>query len=198
MHALIHIGHGLEFGLRGMLVEGTPCDTLHVDEYAQSGLEGLALAAVQDVNIRGSLPPSIFTSSSTRVAENVINRFSSLALDASARTDVPKSKTSGVHAFDIVARVLKDHRFHPREPADFVNQFAEIFAEYLPIVWEHAEKWTVDLNQPNEVERKMEELVWLSSLLYGIGGLISKGFQSDFFLCVAALFDMQMTVNNVN
>ena len=29
VHPLIHVGYGVEFGLKGMFVEGTSCDTLH-------------------------------------------------------------------------------------------------------------------------------------------------------------------------
>jgi hypothetical protein len=104
-------------------------------------------------------------------------------LDAPATAESPiVSKTGGVHAFDIVARILKDQTFKRRDPADFLKHFTEILAECSPTIREHAEQWTVDLNQPGEVERKMEELVWLSSLLYGVGGLTPNGFQADFFL----------------
>ena len=119
--------------------------------------------------------------------DDIPNRLSSFALDAAAPIDTPiVSKTGGVHTFDIVARILKDDRFNYRAPVDFISQFMKILFEYSPTVREHAEQWTVDLNQPGEVERKMEELVWLSSLVYGVGGSTPNGFQSDFFLCVTS------------
>ncbi|KAF8554274.1 hypothetical protein OG21DRAFT_1112733 [Imleria badia] len=163
LHSMIHIGYGVEFGLKGMLVEG------------------LALVAVHDVHGRGFLlPSSFFAPCSTNIVENTVNRFSSFALDA---PDTPSVfRTGGVHAFDIAARILKDDGIKRREPADFLKHFAEILAEYSSAIKEHAEEWTIDLNQPGEVERKMEELVWLSSLIYGVGGLTPNGFKSDFFL----------------
>lgn len=144
--------------------------------------------AVHDLRVRGSLPPSLFTPGATNGVDHISNRLSSLALDAPAVNSTPAvSKIGGVHAFDIAARILKDDKFNRKAPADFVDQFAEIFVEYSTIIGEHAEKWTVDPNQPGEIERKMEELIWLSSLIYGIGGSTPKGFQSDFFLCVTFL-----------
>lgn len=143
--------------------------------------------AIHGLIVRGNIPPSVFSASSTNAVDNVANRLSSLVLDTPAVTSTPTvSKTGGVHAFDIVASILKDNRFDGKPPADFVNQFGKIFNEYSSTIREHAAKWTVDLNQPGEIERKMEELIWLSSLVYGVGGSTSKDFQPDFFLCVTS------------
>ncbi|KAF8126387.1 hypothetical protein EV363DRAFT_1453115 [Boletus edulis] len=164
VHPLIHVGYGVEFGLKGTFVEG------------------LALAAVNHVP-RETLPPSLFAPSSTNTMEHIVNRLSSFALDTPASANTPiVSKTSGVHAFDIAARILNDDRLYCRTPTNFVNQFMEMFAENSPMVMEYAKQWTIDLNQPGEIERKMEEVVWLSSLVYGVGGLTPSGFQADFFL----------------
>ncbi|KAG8215388.1 hypothetical protein J3R82DRAFT_8989 [Butyriboletus roseoflavus] len=168
LHPLIHAGYGVEFGLKGMLVEG------------------LAMTAVHEVYVRGSLTTSLFAPSSTNGVDHITNRLSSFVLDAPASTSTPiVSRTGGIHAFDIVARMLKDDRLNRRAPVDFVKQFKESIAEYSPTIREHAEQWTVDLIQPGEVERKMEELVWLSSLVYGPGGLTPNGHRSNFFLCDA-------------
>lgn len=108
-----------------------------------------------------------------------------MALDVLTTTDNPtRSKTDGVHAFDIAARILKDERFKSKTPEELDVKFREAFNEFYDMVREYVEKWTVDLNKPGEIERKMEEVVWLSSTLYGVGGSTPKGFQPDFFLCV--------------
>ncbi|KAG9310842.1 hypothetical protein JVU11DRAFT_8695 [Chiua virens] len=130
VHALIHVGYGLEFGLKGMVVEG------------------LALTAVHEVRAgRGTIPPSLFTpySPGSGIEEDVASRISSLALDdTAAPANIPLvSKTGSVHAFDIVARILKDERFKSKTPTDFINQFIDIFDEFSPMVWEYAEKWTI-------------------------------------------------------
>ena len=140
---------------------------LYIDKCSKLGFQGLALAAVEPLRVRGSFA-SFFAPSSTL---SIV------------------SKTGGVHVFDIVARMLKDDTFKRRDPTDFLNPFVKILDEYSPTIREHAEQWTVDLSRPGEVERKMEELVWLSSFVYGVGGLTPNGFKSDFFLCVTSPFD---------
>jgi len=188
VHPFIHVGYGVEFRLKGMLVEGTWCDVMYRGDYSKLGFQGLAMVAVHDVGVRGSLPPSLFAPTSTNNVEDIANRLWSFALEAPAIANSPiASKAGGVHAFDIVARILKDNRCNRREPTDFIDA-----------VREHAEKWTINLDQPGEVERKMEELVWLSSLVYAVGGSTPNGFQSDFFLCVTPPFGVPMRVNNVN
>jgi hypothetical protein len=184
VHAFIHVGHGVEFGLKGMLVEGTLSPTQR-DEYSKLGFQGLSLAAVHDVHVKECLPRSLFAPSSIISVDDIANRLSSFALDAPAPTNTPTvSKTGGVHVFDIVARIVKDDRFNHKAPADIVTQFTEIITQHFPALREYAEQWTVDLNQPGEVERKMEELVWFNSLAYGVGGSTPNGFQPDFYLCV--------------
>lgn len=145
------------------------------------------MAAIHDVDVRGSYLPSIFAPTSANNVNHIANRLSSFALDAPAITSTPiVSKTGGVHTFDIAARILKDDRLNHKASADYAKQFKEILAEYTPTIREHAEQWTIDLNQPGEVERKVEELVWLCSLAYGVGGLTPNGHQSDFLLCVTS------------
>ncbi|KAI9463461.1 hypothetical protein HD554DRAFT_2175564 [Boletus coccyginus] len=165
LHPLIHVGYGVEFGLKGVFVEG------------------LAMAAVQDMHVKESLPPSLFAPTPTNSVDNNTNHLWSLALDAPAIASTPiVSKAGGVHAFDIVACILKDDRFNLRSSGGSIDQIIELLGENSLTVMGHAEKWTINLDQPGEVERKMEELIWLSSLVYGVGGLTPNGFQSDFFL----------------
>jgi hypothetical protein len=46
-----------------------------------------------------------------------------------------------------------------------------------------AEQWTIDLSQPGEIERKVEECIWTATILYGIGGWSKEdGLKADFFL----------------
>jgi len=146
------------------------------------------MASVQDVRVGEALPPSLFAPTSTNSVENIANCLWSFALDAPAIANSPIiSKAGGVHAFDIVARILKDDRFNLRASGGSIDRIIELFGENSTAVMEHAEQWTINLDQPGEVKRKMEELVWLSSLLYGVGGSTPNGFQSDFFLCVTPL-----------
>ncbi|KIJ13025.1 hypothetical protein PAXINDRAFT_170906 [Paxillus involutus ATCC 200175] len=164
LHPMIHAGYGVEFGLKGMLAEG------------------LAMVAVEDVYERGFYPPSFFEPSATVEMNDTTNLLSSLALNAKpAAAAVPE--TRAVHAFDIVARMLKDDQLKPKGARTLMNQVTDTLAEYGTEIRRYAEQWTVDLRKPGEIERKMEELVWVSSVVYGVGGFDEeKGLRSDFFL----------------
>ena len=190
LHPLIHVGYGLEFGLKGMLVEGTWRGITHGDECSKSWSQGLALTAVHALRIRGSLPPSLFDPGFTNDVGSIVDRLSSLSLDTPVVASTPVSKTGGVHAFDIVASIIKDERLKRRALGDVVNHFSDVLAEYAPVVQEHVAKWTVDLNQPDEIDRKLEEVIWVSSLIYGVGGFKPNGFKANFFLCVSFLCTM--------
>ncbi|KAI9463444.1 hypothetical protein HD554DRAFT_2206431 [Boletus coccyginus] len=168
-HPLIHVGYGVEFGLKGMLVEGARCKR-----------RVRTKILIRNSRSRGSdgsrCPP-------TDGVDHTANQFSSLVLDVTpAIAPSSVSKTNGVHAFDIVARMLKDDRLKCRPSKQFITQFSDTLAGHGSTISSYAEQWTVDLHRPGEVEHKMEEVVWLSSLTYGVGGLAPSGFQSDFFL----------------
>ncbi|KAI6030050.1 hypothetical protein EDC04DRAFT_2605570 [Pisolithus marmoratus] len=140
LHALIHVGHGLEFGLKGMIVEG------------------LALAAVQDVDGKDFFPMSFF-------AENA-------------------QVTTGVntHVFDIVARMIRDDNLKV-ENGQVLREFKQAVDEHVPRIRGHVTRWTIDVTKDGEIERKVEELIWLTSALYAIGGFNEvKGFTGEFFL----------------
>ncbi|KIK95047.1 hypothetical protein PAXRUDRAFT_25666 [Paxillus rubicundulus Ve08.2h10] len=142
---------------------------------------GLALGAVHDVCERGFYPPSFFVPSAT-VEVNETTNLSSLALNAKPSAPAV-TEARAVHAFDTVARILKDDQLKPKGTRTLVNQVTDTLTEYGTEIRRHADQWTVDLGRPGEIERKMEELVWVSSILYGVGGFNEeKGLRSDFFL----------------
>ena len=75
-----------------------------MNKYSKLGFQGLALAAVEPLRVRGSFA-SFFTPSSTLPIV---------------------SEMGGVRVFDIVARMLKDDTFKRRDPTDFLNPFVKI------------------------------------------------------------------------
>ncbi|KAI6013235.1 hypothetical protein EDC04DRAFT_718822 [Pisolithus marmoratus] len=140
LHPPTHVGHGLEFSLKGMIVEG------------------LALAAVQDVDGKDFFPMSFFT-------ENA-------------------QVTSGVntHVFDIVARMIRDDNLKV-ENVQVLREYKQAVDEHVPRIRDHITRWTIDVTKDGDIERKVEELIWLTSALYAIGGFNEvKGFTGEFFL----------------
>ena len=149
--------------------------------------QGLAQAAVHPSGVQGFFPASLFSPGPMDVVEPITSHLSSLTFNAPAIANLPTvSKTGGVHAFDIAARMLKDDRFNRKAPTgpEFLNQYLELFIKFHVPVREYAEKWTIDLKQPGEIERKMEEVIWLNALIYGLGSSTSTGPKPDFFMYV--------------
>lgn len=164
LHPLIHCGYGVEFGLKGMLAEG------------------LSLAAMHNTHIPGFLPPSMFVAQPNDGIGAVMNSFASLVLDSQSSA-MPLKAPSGqdTHALSILARVLKDPSLASKGPLDFARQYPDTLVAHGDRIREHVQKWTVDLSKPGEIERKMEECIWTSSVMYALGGW-RNGFTADFFL----------------
>ncbi|KAG2131877.1 hypothetical protein BD769DRAFT_1354969 [Suillus cothurnatus] len=152
-HSLIHCGYGLEFGLEGMLAEG------------------LSLAAMHDTHIPGFLPPSLFVAQPSDGIGAMMNSFASLVLDSQSSA-MPFKTPSGqdTHAFSILARVLKDPSLASKGSFNLTKQYPDTLVAHGYRIREHVQKWTVDLSKPGEIERKMEECIWTSSVIYALGG----------------------------
>ena len=143
---------------------------------------GLALAAVHGVHIPGFLPPSLF-SAPDEVISNLSNGFSSLVLNECLPARNLKSASGQeTHIFSILARVLKGTRFAPKGPRQPFGQYPDTLVAHGDRIREYVQDWTIDLSRPGEIERKMEECIWTSSVIYAIGGWRNKGFTGDFFL----------------
>ncbi|KAG0700989.1 hypothetical protein DFH29DRAFT_1080332 [Suillus ampliporus] len=162
-HALIHVGHGTEFGMMGMVAEG------------------LAMASVHEPIL---LPPSLFEHGSTTAVKEATTRLSSLCLNTKIPIAPPQlAQPQRNHAFSIIAKIMQDSEFAPKEMKRHVSDIDGLLSEHGANIWRHTEQWTVDVSQPGEIERKMEECFWTTTLLYAIGGWSKDvGFTADFFL----------------
>ncbi|KAI6111908.1 hypothetical protein EDD17DRAFT_1475504 [Pisolithus thermaeus] len=140
LHALIHVGHGLEFGLKGMVVEG------------------LALAAVQDVDGKDFYPLHFFAENGQVTTE------------------------ADTHVFDVIARMVRDEDLKVKNVHALI-EFKQAVEDHAARIRCYAAQWTVNATKKGEIERKVEELIWLTSALYAIGGFDEvKGFTGEFFL----------------
>jgi hypothetical protein len=137
---------------------------------------------MHDVFIPSFLPPSLFVAQPSDGIGAMMNNFASLVLDSKSSA-MPLKAPSGqdTHAFSILARVLKDPSFTSKAPFNLNRQYAETLVAHGYRIREHVQKWTVDLSKPGEIERKMEECIWTSSVIYALGGW-RNGFTADFFL----------------
>lgn len=87
------------------------------------------------------------------------------------------------HAFTILARILKDPKFVFKKPQDLDDLYNELIKNHGDILLEYAEQWILDISDPKDVERKIEELTWTNVLIYVVGGWKQAGgFTADFVL----------------
>ncbi|KAG1832309.1 hypothetical protein DFJ58DRAFT_750394 [Suillus subalutaceus] len=161
-HAFIHVGYGAELGIPGMVVEG------------------LALASVQGYEF---LPSYLFESSGTTAVEEATSRLASLFLNTKTSTAPSQLENSpNNHAFSILAKIMQDSKFAPKEIKKYFKDFDGLMSEHGDTIWHYAEQWTIDPSQPGEIERKIEECIWTSTILYSIGGWNKdRSLTADFF-----------------
>lgn len=91
-----------------------------------------------------------------------------------------KDAIPDVHAFSILARVLKDPELGGfKQPPPQVNFFPKLIETYGDAIVKYVDQWTLDGN----LEKRVQELLWVNTLLYGVGGAVNKEqFNADFFL----------------
>ncbi|KAI0631662.1 hypothetical protein C8Q77DRAFT_1061280 [Trametes polyzona] len=186
VHPLIHAGNGLEFGFLGLVAEG------------------FAQAAVHEVQGTNLVPRSLLEhkDGGAITVERLTALLPSLSLSKKHSGGKGASGKKGVHAFSILARVLADDKFSPAAvgiPAQ--SNFERVNNVVGDALAALAAEWVADLAgdgaTPAAISKKVEELTWVNSIIYGIGGWgarndsQNKKFKADFFymhLVTSAIF----------
>ncbi|KAG1889810.1 uncharacterized protein F5891DRAFT_1280784 [Suillus fuscotomentosus] len=171
-HAFIHVGYGAEFGISGMVVEGLALASVHEHEF---------------------LPSYLSEASGTTAVERATTHLASLVLNTERSiTPFQLERPQKNHAFSILAKIMQDSKFAPKEIKKHFKDFDGMMSEHGDTIWRYAEQWTIDPSQPGEIERKLEECIWTSTILYSIGGWSKdRGLTADFFfmhLVTSSLF----------
>ncbi|KAG1787279.1 uncharacterized protein HD556DRAFT_1448927 [Suillus plorans] len=161
-HAFIQVGYGAEFGILGMVVEGLALTSVHGHEF---------------------LPSYFFEASGTTAVERATTHLASLVLNTQRSiTPFQPERPQKNHAFSILAKIMQDSTFAPKEIKKHFIDFDGMMSEHGDTIWRYAEQWTIDPSQPGEIERKLEECIWTSTILYSIGGWSKdRGLTADFF-----------------
>lgn len=163
LHPMIHFGHGAEFGVEGMAVEGLAQTAVHRSSYSEL------------------FDASFFsTSEPAKTASYLSTLTSALSLGGSTKP-APKKHT---HAFTILARVLADERLEAGKISKKESQtkFADMMGNAGDIIKEYASLWTVSDNE-KEIQERVEELAWFVAVIFGMGGWKKdRDFRADFFL----------------
>lgn len=195
LHPMIHTGHWAEFHVPGMLAEGTHY-YLHVFIHARGNHDttrrietGLALASTTSPNSTHLFPPDFFDygaqqpeSSAQSIVGHAATVLRNLSLNK-PRSSSPSSFTGGSHSLDILHRMLQDPSLAAGKTCkhDSDSSFSDTLQAAGEKIREYAKMWQVDSER--EVLEKLEEVAWLATLVYGLGGWRKgKPFRSDFFL----------------
>ncbi|CUA72972.1 Oxidoreductase AflY [Rhizoctonia solani] len=163
VHSMIHFGHYAEFGIDGMAVEGLAQTAVHA-----SSLEHLFDAT--------------FFAESTKTTGDLSSLTPSLSLSESTAKG---SSENHIHSFSILARMLADDRLKAgvacKRELPLVR-FEEVLRNVGGIIREYAALWTIKEDE-KEIQERVEELNWLVTLLFGVGGWKKdRAFRADFFL----------------
>lgn len=123
------------------------------------------------------MPVSFWTAAKQAPVASVTTRL--LGLGGSS-APAPKNN---VHALTILARILKDARFDVIPAVeDYTIVYSNITDKYGDAIIKYAQMWTFDQNDPQEAERKVEELVYANTVIYAVGGWSKdREFNNDFF-----------------
>jgi len=85
----------------------------------------------------------------------------------------------GTHAFTILARILADPRLEMERPKNLFVIYKTVLDNVGDAIREYVDQW--DLSGDN-LDKKLEELLWTNVLIYGVGGSEKSGdFNADFF-----------------
>lgn len=174
VHPIIHAGYGCEFGLPGLVAEG------------------LAMACVQEDDLADMFPQSVFpwNDGNSGIAQSVTSataKLSAFSLNRSSTSD------SSPHALEVLAKIANDAAFAPSALGIQDCKFGELrMGQVLenagPKLFELVSGWTVNGADRGEVYRKIEELVWMNVVIYGVAGwggrhtAPGKKFNAEFFL----------------
>ncbi|KAF9445187.1 hypothetical protein P691DRAFT_676137 [Macrolepiota fuliginosa MF-IS2] len=136
-------------------------------------IEGLAQTCVHQADVSKILPPSFFEPIPT------------------APTVTNGTHGDNVHALTILARVAADSRLSLPKDLNELALVQNIIDDHSDLIREYASQWTIDIQKPGEIERKVEEITWMNVVMYGVAGWtwaqqVKQGqegeFNADFFL----------------
>ncbi|KAJ3812831.1 hypothetical protein F5876DRAFT_36511 [Lentinula aff. lateritia] len=177
LHALIFVGYGLEFNLPGMIIEG------------------LALAAVHRPT-----PGFEELVSPTHEAGSGDYNIKNLTLEFRTSLDAGFHET---HAFTILAHVMKDPMLVVKEANadDIFAIISEKEGEKSKLLRQYSDRWSFNASDAKEVERKIEELQWMNTLIFTVAGFKKSkqdDFRADFYfmhLVTSSLFLPSLTAH---
>ena len=95
----------------------------------------------------------------------------------------PEQRGCTRNALTILALVVCDPRLSNISGISRSSTLNQILERYGSIIREYIEMWKFDISSESGIADAVEELSWVNSIIYGVGGhLSSQEFKADFFL----------------
>lgn len=95
----------------------------------------------------------------------------------------PDQRGSTRSALTILALIACDPRFSHVKDIGTGSVLDQALERYGPFIREYVEMWKFDISSDTGIADAVEELSWVNSIIYGVGGhLSSQEFKADFFL----------------
>ena len=171
IHPLIHTGLGIEFNLPGTFAEGNIYIYL-LKPITKKGTFLLCIGIAQTA-VHVMVPSSTQIITSSWFLQDDEGKLTPLKGE-----HVDDAKT-GTHAFTIIARILADPRLEMERAKNVFLINKHVLDKAGDVIREYVDQW--DLSG-DDLDKKLEELLWTNVLIYGVGGLEKNGdFNADFF-----------------
>ncbi|TFK19240.1 hypothetical protein FA15DRAFT_674620 [Coprinopsis marcescibilis] len=214
VHPLIHTGNGVEFNLPGLVAEGLAQTAVHPPATAPlippslfetstfKNVIGMAETAGRAIhNAFGSTVDSLdfaldsVLQKSLHIGDSALKPTTASSKNTESGDNVETGgvQTKDVHALDILGWVSKALRTAPTP--DEKNSFDTVIGKHAHRLLKFADLWKLDADKLGKDEKylhgKIEELVWMVTVMYGVGGWTGRGqeqdgsdehFNADFFL----------------
>lgn len=144
-------------------------------------VKGLAQAATTNTSCDEFLGPDDFLDQSSISGDTEV-ALSTLTLDVTGEKTVVDYE--GPHSFSIIAEMLQDPRLAAGQTCQrtSTSRFSDTLKSRGELIAEYGRKWVVKEDE-NHIRTKVEEVSWLVTLLFGLGGWREgHRFRADFFL----------------
>jgi hypothetical protein len=93
------------------------------------------------------------------------SRFQSALGHGSSAPAAPAQTQENVHAFTILSKILADDRLIGKHVSEDI-MIKNVMETQSKFILEHAMEWTLNASDPLDVERKLEELQWMVTIMY--------------------------------
>ncbi|KAJ8074160.1 hypothetical protein PM082_012452 [Marasmius tenuissimus] len=169
VHSMIHVGYGVEFGIVGVIAEGKYVKPPRADGVIPHEI------AYDNFGFSRIISAGLFTPTVDQDDK----------MTGTIHDDAPLPDQMSLHAFSVLARILKDGI--PWAHTGFFKEFPLVMERQNKTILRLTDRWShFDEANKEAVDQKIEELVWMNTLLYAVSGYCTKGkvegeFNADFF-----------------